>query len=370
MRTRCILIIGVAIVLIGPGAALAQPGRSPGGFGGGGFGGQGGGGSSFFSDPKAMFDRMARDRNYFLISETKMMREPLMEYAKKNGITDDKITREQFMAAWPLIQTALADGMKSRFSGGFSSGKSFSFGSTGAGGSSGSTPGGAAPTSAADFKTLLEAEFKRRDENADGKLNTDEMSRSLRDDLAKWDTNKDGLIDLAEFTPYFQARLDRDSDRSAAAAVNVIIEDDLDRRPVVYRAGKLPKELPPWFQELDVDTDGQVSFYEWRKQQKDVAEFKQYDRNDDGFLICEEVLRQMNLAKTTPMQTATTQTTTTSTAAAPSGSSGRPGFGGFGQGGFGQGGFGSRPGGGTGGGFPSGGSGGPGGGFRGKRGNE
>jgi hypothetical protein len=29
------------------------------------------------------------------------------------------------------------------------------------------------------------------------------------------------------------------------------IEDEWGKRPTVFRAGKLPKDLPPWFSQLD-----------------------------------------------------------------------------------------------------------------------
>lgn len=46
--------------------------------------------------------------------------------------------------------------------------------------------------------------------------------------------------------------------------VDALLEDDLDKRPTVYRAGKLPeKGLPAWFVQLDTDQDGQVALYEW-----------------------------------------------------------------------------------------------------------
>jgi Ca2+-binding EF-hand superfamily protein len=297
-----------------------------------------------------------------------MLREPLQEWMKKNGIQDDKITLDMLNKAWPQV----SEGMKTRFSGG-----SMRFGPPGqsTGGSSGSSPGpmggtpsstgkplepGKSPAGAAssgdakpnDTKQWAETEFKRRDENNDGKLHRDEMSSRMRDDLGRWDTSKDGLIDLPEYTAYVESRVQREeAETKANAALTIIIEDDIDQRPVVFRAGKLPKDLPSWFQELDIDTDGQVSLYEWRKPRKEVEEFRQYDRNDDGFIIAEEVLWQKSQSAS---GTKTTQTAATSEQ--------RPGgFGGFGGGMGGFGGFG-RPGG-FGGGNTGQGSANPGGGF-------
>jgi hypothetical protein len=52
-----------------------------------------------------------------------------------------------------------------------------------------------------------EALFRRLDQNGDGLLNHDEMPEALRAERDKWDTNKDGFIDLGEFKAYFQARM-------------------------------------------------------------------------------------------------------------------------------------------------------------------
>ena len=61
--------------------------------------------------------------------------------------------------------------------------------------------------------------------------------------------------------------------------------------PIVFRAGKLPKGLPSWFDELDTNKDGQVALHEWRKGGRGLDEFAEIDRNDDGFITIEEALR-------------------------------------------------------------------------------
>jgi hypothetical protein len=63
------------------------------------------------------------------------------------------------------------------------------------------------------------------------------------------------------------------------------------RRPAAHRGSRLPKELPGWFAELDTDGDGQIGLYEWKTSGRSLAEFRRIDRNDDGFLTVEEVLR-------------------------------------------------------------------------------
>ncbi len=84
----------------------------------------------------------------------------------------------------------------------------------------------------------------------------------------------------------------------------VIEKKDIEEeRPVVMRYGKFPKEvkdaLPPWFDDLDTDKDGQVSLYEWRKGSKDTREFTEMDLNGDGLVTADEYLRfarQKNIA--------------------------------------------------------------------------
>ena len=67
-----------------------------------------------------------------------------------------------------------------------------------------------------------------------------------------------------------------------------------EQRPVVLRYGKMPKELPSWFNELDTDKDGQVGMYEWRSDSRVVSEFMAMDLNGDGLLTAEEYLRFKN----------------------------------------------------------------------------
>jgi len=74
-------------------------------------------------------------------------------------------------------------------------------------------------------------------------------------------------------------------------------QDGGERRPVVYRAGKLPKDLPPWWAELDTDQDGQIGLYEWRLGGKALEEFAEMDLNGDGLLTAEEYLKYAKLAK-------------------------------------------------------------------------
>jgi Ca2+-binding EF-hand superfamily protein len=48
--------------------------------------------------------------------------------------------------------------------------------------------------------------------------------------------------------------------------------------------------LPAWFHELDADGDGQITLQEWLQGGKKLAEFRKWDRNDDGLITADEVL--------------------------------------------------------------------------------
>jgi hypothetical protein len=289
-----ITVIGLLTILTSPPGFGQFKG---GGFPGGGFGGPPGGGfggppGMAQVDPGKMFDFMAKGRPFFMINETKRLAGPLMEYAQQKGITDGKITREQFVGFSEFMKAKVASGAPT----GMPPPKTMTLPGGGGPGPFGSfMPPGANNTEM--LNQWADADFRRHDENGDGKLNVDEMPGPLRKDLAKWDTNGDGFIDQTEYRHYFITRFQERMNGGgpggrAPDPVASLIEEDLDKRPVVYRAGKLPeKGLPPWFKQLDTDNDGQVALYEWRLAGKDLAEFKQWDRDDDGFITPEEALQ-------------------------------------------------------------------------------
>src|SRR5205823_223357 len=67
--------------------------------------------------------------------------------------------------------------------------------------------------------------------------------------------------------------------------------DTDEEKPVAMRYGKLPRDLPGWFEDYDTDKDGQVSLYEWRKAGRDVKDFTEMDLNGDGLITADELLR-------------------------------------------------------------------------------
>ena len=204
------------------------------------------------------------------------------------------------------------------------------------------TPAAGTPAPAA--KPLSESEarwadslFQRGDKNTDGLLSYDELSDTLKQEREKWDTNKDGFIDRDEYRLYFQARSQQQrSDRPGGNSGNSTPSatttpepppapkpPEVEAKPVVYRAGKLPADIPAWFAQLDTDGDGQVGLYEWKTSGKTMDEFNKLDRNGDGFLTIAEVVRPTTtaLASATP---APTKTAPPSASDPRSGGSSRP----------------------------------------------
>lgn len=146
--------------------------------------------------------------------------------------------------------------------------------------------------------------FKGLDSNGDGVLSHNEQSDLLRAERGRWDANRDGVIDQAEFWAFYQGHLGDLSVRVARGEIKLkeglVPQFELKTtpaaekpRPTVVRAGKLPAGLPTWFGELDLDRDAQVGLYEWRKSGRPLAEFRAMDQNGDGFITVDELTRYL-----------------------------------------------------------------------------
>jgi hypothetical protein len=69
-------------------------------------------------------------------------------------------------------------------------------------------------------------------------------------------------------------------------------KDPDEEKQFAMRYGHLPDGLPSWFEEYDLDKDGQVALWEWRKfPGNTIADFKLWDLNDDGVITADEVIR-------------------------------------------------------------------------------
>jgi len=74
-----------------------------------------------------------------------------------------------------------------------------------------------------------------------------------------------------------------------------------DKRPVVYRVGNLPKDIPAWFAPMDTDKDGQVGLYEWKAAGRSLSDFQAIDLNGDGFITVEEAMRTVKKTQGTAL---------------------------------------------------------------------
>jgi len=149
--------------------------------------------------------------------------------------------------------------------------------------------------------------FRKFDQDRSGYLTPDEMPDALRENLAKFDANRDGAIELAEYGAYYQSQLKSVSDgvasgriplKAAQAAGVPLAESDRPSAAVIAPPprpvdGKKPK-LPEWFTRFDLDQDGQVGLYEWKKMGGATAEFEAMDRNHDGFITADELLAYLS----------------------------------------------------------------------------
>jgi Ca2+-binding EF-hand superfamily protein len=267
-RLWVLLTIALALALVVANTALTQfqgPGRGGrGGRGGGMGGGRWGGGPP---DPNMIFNFMSQGKDYIVIAE--MRRESdktaMTEYAQSKGISNGQLTREQFADYW---QQRMAQRQANR------------------GGGPGGRGGGDPAKDA----------FDRMDVNKDGVLSDAEIPGALRSEMGKWDSNRDGKIQLDEYRAFFKASAPAEAAASPGASpiqtTTAPSLEELDKRATVYRAGNLPRELQrTWFEQYDTDKDGQVGLYEWKEAGESVATFRAIDANGDGFITAEEALR-------------------------------------------------------------------------------
>src|SRR5262245_58105618 len=246
MRLKLLVVMATmaAVAFVATHGSFAQP-RKRGGF-----------------DPDALFDHLAKGKEFIVIAELPDGGEPLKHYALLQDITNGLLDRAQF-----------ADFFEWYRQNGF--------------GQYGDKYPNFNPRSAPLPKESPELEFKRMDVDRDGFLNKDEMPERLKRELTRWDRDKDGRINLEEFKKFYQTRLE---ESFGWRRVNPAVQE-WERRPNVHRADKLPEDLPEWFGQLDEDGDGQISLAEWLKGGNVLEDFARYDRNDDGFLTPAEVLR-------------------------------------------------------------------------------
>jgi Ca2+-binding EF-hand superfamily protein len=295
----------------GPGVG-GPPGGGGGGFrqrgGGGGWGGGWGGGGF---DPAQMFDRFTNGKDVWTRADAGNAGNPWAvgmfdRIAQSMNITNGQITREQFTTYMQQQRNNWGGGMGG---GGRRGNRQGNGGPPGNGGGpngapSPGAPGGDSGNQQNGSDQWAERMFQRMDANGDGLLNKDEMPESLRAEVEKWDTNKDGFIDLNEYKAYFRAVVQQRMAEGGGwnpgwqgggmpepGMAPIPQEEEPIKKATVYRAGNLPKDIPSWFSQYDTDGDGQIGLYEWKATGESMEKFRQIDRNNDGFLTIDEVMR-------------------------------------------------------------------------------
>jgi hypothetical protein len=323
MKYRVLLAgVGIFLLAIAADAQFPGGGGQPGGFGGGtpggGFGGRGGGMGGGMRDPSVFFKMLSGGKDTInmdaLDERSRMMMDGM---SRRYGITmpTGTINQDQFSQLMKQVEEKRAaggaagpgspggapgaaapaatapGGMIGPGGGGMGRGN-WGGAPGGWGGAPGGFGGGAPDWSGGGADAFAESRFRRADKNNDGVLEAEEMDEALLAEKDKWDTNQDGVIDLQEYKAYFAARMKQiQAEREKMNPFGPAHDDeDGDKKPTVHRSGKLPKDLPTWFTQLDTDGDLQIGLYEWKVSKRPIKEFRDMDRNGDNFLTIDEVL--------------------------------------------------------------------------------
>lgn len=208
-------------------------------------------------DPGVIFDTWDRNGDGVVTREELPDRRALFrfeEYVRRAGVEDGKLTREAFLRAF---QERMAELTR---------------------------------RSAADAERLM----RFYDRDGDRKLSAEElqMTQRLKTEIHRWDRNGDGMIDLTELQSvleaYAQERLLGIDSRPPTSTAGNMPKDNAEP-PSPDRAISNPAVLPEWFARLDTDQDGQIALHEWKGMPLDL--FRIIDRNGDGILTADEVLR-------------------------------------------------------------------------------
>jgi Ca2+-binding EF-hand superfamily protein len=179
--------------------------------------------------------------------------------------------------------------------------------------------------------------IRRYDRNRDGVLAKDELSSRFSGNPMDFDRNKDGRLTQGELAVrYARRRVSREDskrddrnrrDRGGDRDADVEPPDVYEGRKSYRIAGekKLPEGLPGFFEDKDVNKDGQIEMAEFATKWNDelVAEFFASDLNRDGSITIDEAIKAVELGNQTPAgSSGTTMASTASTSSSSSPASG------------------------------------------------
>lgn len=112
--------------------------------------------------------------------------------------------------------------------------------------------------------------------------------------MSRHDTNRDGLLDAAECRSMGLSAASVDTDRDQRINRLELAAWLAQQEAAVGRA--VPRELPSWFVEKDVNSDGQVQMSEFAQEwtEERLDEFARLDLNQDGMIVPDECLQALN----------------------------------------------------------------------------
>lgn len=147
------------------------------------------------------------------------------------------------------------------------------------------------------FAPMAKAMMYQHDRNKNGRLDKAEWSR-LKGNPGESDADRNGSLSMSELTDHLAGFGSREKDVTARSR-------ERKRKSYTNKSGekrsyrfltpheRLPKGLPAWFVESDVNGDGQLSLKEYasRLQASKIGKFMQFDLNKDGFVVATEYLK-------------------------------------------------------------------------------
>ncbi|MGF1579345.1 MAG: hypothetical protein ACFCD0_08290 [Gemmataceae bacterium] len=256
----------------------AQPSRGERGRGERGRGERGGDRGRRGPDPEKIWGYVSRGKSTIKISDMRFGKTEAEAWAKKNGITNGQLTKDQFLKyAKVRMESRKKEYEKRR--------KEFD----------------------RRLKLPLSQQaslyLKERDKNKNGYIDRDEMDGWIRRYGKEYDKNGDGKFSRTELQGWLGRVKQRIEERRKERAEStkktepkggkqrIVIEELPLERPLVFAFGKMPDGTPDWYTDNDTDKDGQVALYEWRKSGKSITEFLKKDTNQDGFISPDEMIR-------------------------------------------------------------------------------